>query len=81
MIGTVKYSANCSARITTICGAFTPMEPISAKDQTESSEAMCSPPRNRVRIVSTPGTCGGRPLIDGHRVTLHALKWRPGTNR
>jgi uncharacterized protein (DUF433 family) len=23
-----------------------------------------------VRIVSTPGTCGGRPRIDGHRITV-----------
>ncbi len=26
-------------------------------------------PADRVRIVSTPGTCGGRPRIDGHRIT------------
>jgi uncharacterized protein (DUF433 family) len=47
-----------------------PMEPIAAKDSTESSEAMSDPPRDRVRIVSTPGTCGGRPRIDGHRITV-----------
>ena len=23
-----------------------------------------------MRIVSTPGTCGGRPRIDGHRITV-----------
>jgi uncharacterized protein (DUF433 family) len=46
------------------------METEAAKDQTESSEAMSSQPRNRVRIVSTPGTCGGRPRIDGHRITV-----------
>src|SRR5580693_10673241 len=28
------------------------------------------PPADRVRIVSTPGTCGGRPRIDGHRITV-----------
>jgi uncharacterized protein (DUF433 family) len=28
------------------------------------------PPLDRVRIVSTPGTCGGRPRIDGHRITV-----------
>jgi uncharacterized protein (DUF433 family) len=28
------------------------------------------PPPDRVRIVSTPGTCGGRPRIDGHRITV-----------
>ncbi len=25
---------------------------------------------DRVRIVSTDGTCGGRPRIDGHRITV-----------
>jgi uncharacterized protein (DUF433 family) len=29
-----------------------------------------APPADRVRIVSTPGTCGGRPRIDGHRITV-----------
>src|SRR5262249_61416502 len=28
------------------------------------------PPVDRVRIVSTPGICGGRPRIDGHRITV-----------
>jgi uncharacterized protein (DUF433 family) len=28
------------------------------------------PPSDRVRIVSTAGTCGGRPRIDGHRITV-----------
>ncbi len=28
------------------------------------------PPLDRVRIVSTPGTRGGRPRIDGHRITV-----------
>jgi uncharacterized protein (DUF433 family) len=46
------------------------METATARDQTESSNAISSPPRDRVRIVSTPGTCGGRPRIDGHRVTV-----------
>jgi uncharacterized protein (DUF433 family) len=27
-------------------------------------------PVDRVRIVSTPGICGGRPRIDGHRITV-----------
>jgi uncharacterized protein (DUF433 family) len=27
-------------------------------------------PADRVRIVNTPGICGGRPRIDGHRVTV-----------
>src|SRR5438067_821840 len=28
------------------------------------------PAADRVRIVSTPGICGGRPRIDGHRITV-----------
>jgi uncharacterized protein (DUF433 family) len=28
------------------------------------------PPTDRVRIVSTPGTCGGKPRIAGHRITV-----------
>src|SRR5665213_1955604 len=28
------------------------------------------PPPDRVRIVSTPGVRGGKPRIDGHRVTV-----------
>lgn len=37
-----------------------------------------SPPRpDRVRIVTTPGVCGGRPRIDGHRVTVEDVAiWR-----
>lgn len=31
------------------------------------------PPMARVRIVSTPGTCGGRPRIDGHRITVEDI--------
>lgn len=30
-------------------------------------------PPDRVRIVSTPGTCGGRPRIDGHRITVEDI--------
>ena len=39
---------------------------------TATSTADCPgiPPPDRVGIVSTPGTCGGRPRIDGHRVTV-----------
>jgi uncharacterized protein (DUF433 family) len=46
------------------------MEPTTIQSQSESNEATGSPPRDRVRIVSTPGTCGGRPRIDGHRITV-----------
>jgi uncharacterized protein (DUF433 family) len=27
-------------------------------------------PADRVRIMSTPGICGGRPRIDGHRIQV-----------
>jgi uncharacterized protein (DUF433 family) len=27
-------------------------------------------PADRVRIVSTPGVCGGRPRIEGHRIQV-----------
>jgi uncharacterized protein (DUF433 family) len=27
-------------------------------------------PADRLRIVSTPGVCGGRPRIDGHRIQV-----------
>jgi uncharacterized protein (DUF433 family) len=35
-----------------------------------SNEPVQMPPADRVRIVNTPGTCGGRPRIDGHRITV-----------
>jgi len=35
-----------------------------------TAEQPSPPPADRVRIVSTPGTCGGRPRIDGHRITV-----------
>jgi uncharacterized protein (DUF433 family) len=43
------------------------MEPTTIPTQTEASS---SPPPDRARIVSTPGTCGGKPRIDGHRITV-----------
>src|SRR5512135_1747610 len=33
-------------------------------------------PTDRVRIVSTPGACGGRPRIDGHRATIEDVAIR-----
>jgi uncharacterized protein (DUF433 family) len=30
-------------------------------------------PADRVRIVTTPGVCGGKPRIDGHRVTVEDI--------
>lgn len=41
-----------------------------ARTTNRPSEAELVAPADRVRIVSTPGTCGGRPRIDGHRVTV-----------
>jgi len=42
-----------------------------------SSTNDCLPAPDRVRIVSTPGTCGGRPRIDGHRITVENIAiWR-----
>lgn len=34
------------------------------------NELNARPAADRVRIVSTPGVCGGRPRIDGHRITV-----------
>jgi uncharacterized protein (DUF433 family) len=36
----------------------------------QANQSAQLPPADRVRIVSTPGTCGGRPRIDGHRITV-----------
>jgi uncharacterized protein (DUF433 family) len=46
------------------------MEPTIVPSANDSTEATDGPPRDRLRIVSTPGTCGGRPRIDGHRITV-----------
>src|SRR4051794_16968770 len=49
------------------------MEPTTIPSQTETPEAASSQTLDRVRIVSTPGTCGGKPRIDGHRITVKHL--------
>src|SRR5438094_10179018 len=46
------------------------MESIRIQARDQPVEAATMPPADRVRIVSTPGTCGGRPRIDGHRITV-----------
>src|SRR5438046_6317346 len=46
------------------------MEPTTTQASNRPAEATTMPPTDRVRIVSTPGTCGGRPRIDGHRITV-----------
>jgi uncharacterized protein (DUF433 family) len=45
------------------------MEPTATQNPTQRTDPVGLPP-DRVRIVSTPGTCGGRPRIDGHRITV-----------
>ena len=46
------------------------MEPTTSPSQTEGTVATNTPLLDRVRIVSTPGTCGGKPRIEGHRITV-----------
>jgi len=41
------------------------MEPITVQTQTPESAGKAEP-----RIVSTPGTCGGKPRIAGHRIKV-----------
>jgi uncharacterized protein (DUF433 family) len=38
--------------------------------ESTQTTAVVQPPADRVRIVSTPGVCGSRPRIDGHRITV-----------
>jgi uncharacterized protein (DUF433 family) len=40
------------------------------KPTATQSDSTFEPRPDRVRIVSTPGMCGGRPRIDGHRITV-----------
>ena len=46
------------------------METTQSPTQCGISPTVHEPAPDRVRIVSTPGTCGGRPRIDGHRITV-----------
>jgi uncharacterized protein (DUF433 family) len=46
------------------------METTTVQSQSQVTGSTSDPPPDRVRIVSTPGTCGGRPRIDGHRITV-----------
>src|SRR5580700_3401510 len=50
------------------------MEPTATQSTNVAGQSVISPtfehPADRVRIVSTPGVCGGRPRIDGHRITV-----------
>jgi uncharacterized protein (DUF433 family) len=49
---------------------MTVMDAKTTQSQAERTEATTGPLRDRVRIVITPGTCGGKPRIDGHRITV-----------
>ena len=53
-----------------ILGKIRLMEPTAIPISAENEDVTNAPPPDRVRIVSTPGTCGGRPRIDGHRITV-----------
>jgi uncharacterized protein (DUF433 family) len=46
------------------------MDPTLAPLPTLPSESQPPQVAERVRIVTTPGTCGGKPRIDGHRVKV-----------
>jgi uncharacterized protein (DUF433 family) len=48
------------------------MEPITTVTHATNgpSDGTREAPEDRVRIVRTPGICGGRPRIDGHRITV-----------
>jgi uncharacterized protein (DUF433 family) len=46
------------------------MEPTAPPATDLASPADSVPPADRIRVVSTPGVCGGRPRIDGHRITV-----------
>jgi len=46
------------------------MEPITIQSQAEQTQTTSNPPLDRVRIVSTADKCGGKPRIDGHRITV-----------
>ncbi len=46
------------------------MEPTATQTPSLPADAVRLPAADRARIVNTPGTCGGRPRIDGHRITV-----------
>ena len=43
---------------------------IPTQDPNRQTTTPAAAPPDRVRIVSTPGTRGGKPRIDGHRITV-----------
>ncbi len=46
------------------------METTTVHSQSQPTDTGRAPPADRVRIVSTPGVCGGRARVDGHRITV-----------
>jgi uncharacterized protein (DUF433 family) len=44
-----------------------------AADTAETTQPTTDSPPNSVRIVSTPGICGGKPRIDGHRIKVEHI--------
>jgi uncharacterized protein (DUF433 family) len=46
------------------------MESTTMPTTNQPNESAQMPPADRLRIVSTPGIRGGRPCIDGHRITV-----------
>ena len=51
-------------------GTIDLMEPTVTQDQTGQNEPTSGLPLDRPLIVSTPGTCGGKPRLEGHRITV-----------
>lgn len=53
------------------------MEPTAAQATNVPTRSASGPavdhPADRRRIVSTPGVCGGRPRIDGHRIQVEDI--------
>jgi len=50
------------------------MEPTATQSTNVAGQSVIRPtvehPADCVRIVNTPGICGGRPRIDGHRIQV-----------
>jgi uncharacterized protein (DUF433 family) len=46
------------------------MEPAQTMPVVQTHAASTWPAAERARIISTDGVCGGRPRIDGHRLTV-----------
>src|SRR3954451_14799262 len=49
---------------------ITSMEPTVIPHQTGQGDPTTGAPLDRPRIVSTSDTCGGKPRLDGHRITV-----------